>query len=412
MDKGSYIRYLYGDIAMSGPKNTRKLSILTNIIVFVSTVVTLIFLFILFFPNVFLEIRHTLNNYYETKKEFVRETTIKKDGNKLVDSPIPTSSPYLNSKYENKNKSNSDNDYTSKISRLNPGNSPSPTISDINSKLKSIESQIKELQSQMENVTHDSDELKIKQRNNYDIRELQSKIYLLWFSFILAIFLIIIMFGFIIFMVYRIVPKLNRQEMKPEYLEEGLNNVDNKPFMKSEPIMNEKKERIDYVLNEFRKKESTDCTVSSGNYRPVMEPIESKNTLSMEEYTLKFIQHYNNTTQADDKWSFEDRYKPMRMGLNTSHDVFEPRSDGDYWAIDISNYASNKFFIVPRFMPFDSNLYNAGGMGRVFNCIGYDPNYRFNHVVLVKPAVFLKAENAWRMKCNGQLRLEQGELIS
>jgi hypothetical protein len=141
-----------------------------------------------------------------------------------------------------------------------------------------------------------------------------------------------------------------------------------------------------------------------------------------EEYTKKLIQQYNNATQFEEQRRFEGAYKPIRLGLSPETvmalgrgelaDVsLENRPDGDYWAIDISRYYSNVYLIIPRYTPFDDNIYKAGGMGKVFECPNFNPRFRYNSIIIIKPAMFTREGNAWKQKEMGKLKLEQGEQL-
>jgi hypothetical protein len=147
--------------------------------------------------------------------------------------------------------------------------------------------------------------------------------------------------------------------------------------------------------------------------------------LNLEDYITKLIQQYNDAIQSEQQKDFENIYKPVRLGISPETVMslgrgeavelfFQNRPDGDYWAIDSSKFSSrpNTYWIIPRFIPFDDILYQAGAMGRVFNCINFNPRYRYENVELIKPAMFTRNGNTWRMIDAGSLQFRQGKRIN
>jgi hypothetical protein len=114
---------------------------------------------------------------------------------------------------------------------------------------------------------------------------------------------------------------------------------------------------------------------------------------------------------------FQERFHPLRIGTVNASDrrrdpnlppEYREASDGNFLAIEESRRLG--YLIVPRFdLTIKEANYEAGAIGTVFYCRGWDPLLSYSRVMLRRPAIFEKNGNAWSLKSAGVLELGQGE---
>lgn len=118
-----------------------------------------------------------------------------------------------------------------------------------------------------------------------------------------------------------------------------------------------------------------------------------------------FVEFYNAGTRAGSgRERFYETYAPKRfadvnfldkiLGVEAPPE-FALRDDGDFFAVLIPGQFDD-YWIVPRFaLNLNSERYDYGSMGEVFECLGYEPGKSYTALSLKKPASFRKEGNGW-----------------
>jgi archaellum component FlaC len=139
-----------------------------------------------------------------------------------------------------------------------------------------------------------------------------------------------------------------------------------------------------------------------------------KNQSGADEYIRRLVAQYNRVLEihTDDEYdTFMETYNPVWLDIANKMESglsFEVRNDGDYLAIDITEYLSEKYLIVPRFkLNFNDTLYDKGTLGKVYKCDGYQSGQRYKSVKLSQPAIFLLEGTHWVLETTGRLRWER-----
>jgi len=146
--------------------------------------------------------------------------------------------------------------------------------------------------------------------------------------------------------------------------------------------------------------------------------LETEKRNQRETYLEVFCRLYS--TEVDGlSTEFTEYYKPIRVGVSNAMDrrrnidikpIFVTATDGDYYVA--KSEKERQFLVVPRpGMAFQESSYGPGAMGVVFDCPTYNPQLRYRHVKVVKPAVFERdfTEAHWKLVERGKLELGEGE---
>jgi hypothetical protein len=91
--------------------------------------------------------------------------------------------------------------------------------------------------------------------------------------------------------------------------------------------------------------------------------------------------------------------------------IFQTANDGDYYAVKLDDSSPNEYAVMPRFdLFFQESSYGPGAMGIVFECLNYDPQYRYRRVTVRQVAIFESSDKQiWHLKEMGKLELGEGE---
>jgi hypothetical protein len=117
---------------------------------------------------------------------------------------------------------------------------------------------------------------------------------------------------------------------------------------------------------------------------------------------------------------FREVYETTRIGPSNAmarrrdpniEPEFQTLSDGDYYAVPLRESSSNYYAVIPRFdLAFQESSYGPGAMNWVFDCPDFNPQKRYSHVRVIRPALFMPdTGNSWTRKGRGELNLGQGE---
>jgi hypothetical protein len=60
-------------------------------------------------------------------------------------------------------------------------------------------------------------------------------------------------------------------------------------------------------------------------------------------------------------------------------------------------------------MTLQTDNYEYSAIGQVFSCSGYNPEFRYRSIKVLKPAVFEGGADQWKLKQEGELELGEGE---
>lgn len=121
----------------------------------------------------------------------------------------------------------------------------------------------------------------------------------------------------------------------------------------------------------------------------------------------RFVESYNAGTKAGQgRDDFYETYDPRRFAnvyfLDHALGVeappkFDLQDDGDFFAVLIPGKYDD-YWVVPRFaVCLNNDLYVFGAMGKVFECMGYEPGQKYTALSLIKPASFRKYGNEWSL---------------
>ena len=85
--------------------------------------------------------------------------------------------------------------------------------------------------------------------------------------------------------------------------------------------------------------------------------------------------------------------------------IFETKANGSYVAYFIDS--ENLYAVIPFFgCILQNDLYNSGAFGKVFECPGYDPKYKYD-IKVIRPAFFKQDNEKWTIEEKGKLELTE-----
>ena len=130
------------------------------------------------------------------------------------------------------------------------------------------------------------------------------------------------------------------------------------------------------------------------------------------------VQLYNRA--VDDRGlrsDFRGRFQLLRIGTVNATErrrdpnliaEFRESSDGNFFAVKIEG--QSKYLVILGFdVAVKHTSFEAGAIGEVFNCPGYDADLSYLFVKLHKPAVFQVNGENWELHQKGELDLGPGE---
>ena len=87
---------------------------------------------------------------------------------------------------------------------------------------------------------------------------------------------------------------------------------------------------------------------------------------------------------------------------------FKEAPHGNFLAVRLEGQTD--YLVVPAFdVAVKRNSFEAGAIGHIFQCPGYDPNLSYSFVKVRKPAVFKSSVETWQLQEQGELDLGPGE---
>jgi len=147
-------------------------------------------------------------------------------------------------------------------------------------------------------------------------------------------------------------------------------------------------------------------------------PVQVSVDVVVEPSQVPLIELYNQAVDnRNRRGDFQERFHPLRIGTINASDrrrdpslppQYREASDGNFLAIQEPRRMD--YLVVPRFdLTIKEANYEAGAIGNVFECRGWDPSLSFSRVILRRPAIFEKNGDAWNVKLPGVLDLSEGE---
>jgi hypothetical protein len=130
---------------------------------------------------------------------------------------------------------------------------------------------------------------------------------------------------------------------------------------------------------------------------------------------------YNSTlTDPDQERHFRREYTPERIDVPNAMErrqdrYLEPKfkSDdrGDFIVVAIKENDSNTYAVFPYFgLTIKRSNYDAGAVGTVFKCPGFNQLYKYKIIVVKKPAIFTpEGYGNWSLVTPGELEIYTGD---
>jgi hypothetical protein len=114
---------------------------------------------------------------------------------------------------------------------------------------------------------------------------------------------------------------------------------------------------------------------------------------------------------------FRGKYQPLRIGTVNATErrrdpnmraEFREASDGNFFAIKLEDQSD--YLVIPGFdIAVKHTSYEAGAIGEIFNCPGYNSDLSYLCVKVRRPAVFKVSGQNWMLDKPGELDLGPGE---
>ena len=130
----------------------------------------------------------------------------------------------------------------------------------------------------------------------------------------------------------------------------------------------------------------------------------------------KFVALYNASDDAKlrqiygSHCSIRVTNEPERSQNPNEPPIFQTASNGSFVAYVIDSDDSENLYAVVPFSGcvLQNKLYSSGAFGKVFECPGFDPEYRY-HVRVIRPAFFKpdSANETWTLEKKGKLELKE-----
>jgi hypothetical protein len=288
-------------------------------------------------------------------------------------------------------------------------------------KLDSLKDKISALKMQVKTLLQNAQLLQslkpLIDKSNID-RKQAIKISTIVLYIVLVGIVLLLIFAFLGFLWYRDSSRrflkldrlLNKTLLKFEKLEEYLPS-------KVNPLSNE----VNSIKSGLRNLEQIVQKLQTLIQQNLQTQKTENNSTQVKETPLQtFCRFYNDAVEDSNKRNeFMQRFNPIRIGATNAMErrrepgiepVFQKANDGDYYAVAIEE--NTLYTVVPRFdLTFQESIYGPGAMGRVFDCPGYNSQFRYRNVKVVKPAFFEpdSAKQHWTFKEKGKLDLGQAE---
>ena len=142
-----------------------------------------------------------------------------------------------------------------------------------------------------------------------------------------------------------------------------------------------------------------------------LQPAQSEEDKSLSPDLQKLVTLYNAGEDAELRKIYEPYYSirvtneaELYQNPNTAP-VFKTMANGSFVAYAIDS--ENLYVVVPfSGCILQNDLYNSGAFGKVFECPGFDPKYKY-HVKVIRPAFFTQDHEKWTLEEKGKLELEE-----
>lgn len=130
------------------------------------------------------------------------------------------------------------------------------------------------------------------------------------------------------------------------------------------------------------------------------------------------LQLYNSAVEDRGlRSNFRGKFQPIRIGtLNAPERRRDPNlpaefreaSDGNFFAVKLEGQSD--YLVVLGFdVTVKHTSFEAGAIGQIFECPGYDPDLSYLSVKVRRPAVFKVSGQNWELRHQGELELGPGE---
>ena len=147
--------------------------------------------------------------------------------------------------------------------------------------------------------------------------------------------------------------------------------------------------------------------------KSTLQSVQSEQDNPLPPYLQEFVTLYN----AGDDAKLRQIYKqPFSIRVTNETErlqnpnvfpVFQTRSNGSFVAYAIDS--ENLYVVVPfSGCTLQNTLYSSGAFGKVFECPGFDPEYKY-HVKVIRPAFFKRdpVNEKWTLQEKGKLELKE-----
>lgn len=141
------------------------------------------------------------------------------------------------------------------------------------------------------------------------------------------------------------------------------------------------------------------------------QPVQSEQDKPLPPEIQEFVDLYNAGNYA----KLQQSYSPFhsirvsneteRLQIPSVAPIFQTVKDGTLVAYSID---SEDLYVVAPFSGciLQDKLYSSGAFGEVFECPGFDPEYKYQ-VKVIRPALFKQDNEKWTLEDKGKLELEE-----
>ena len=159
--------------------------------------------------------------------------------------------------------------------------------------------------------------------------------------------------------------------------------------------------------------EPKDSKTPSQDGEEPLQSVQSEPDNPLPPYLQEFVTLYNAGEDAKLRQIYKQPFS-MRVTNETERlqnpnafPVFQTRSNGSFVAYAIDS--ENLYAVVPfSGCTLQNTLYSSGAFGKVFECPGFDPEYKY-YVKVIRPAFFKRdpVNEKWTLQEKGKLELKE-----